>query len=117
MGDVIEVARHLERNGPARICSCFYDYPVLPAAELRTRYYLRVEVIDQPGVLARLAGACGDHGVSLASVIQKGHGSNPVTLVFVTHRVREADLRAALSEIEGFDTVHAVKNVLRVEED
>lgn len=117
LGDVVNVARHLTQEGSPRICSCFYDYPVIPAADLRTRYYLRMEVVDQPGVLARIAGAFGAHGVSLASVIQKGYGSDPVALVFVTHTVREADLLAALKEIEGFNVVHAVKNVIRVEED
>ncbi|MDI6871288.1 MAG: homoserine dehydrogenase [Bacillota bacterium] len=116
LGDVVNVARHLASCGPHRICSCFYDYPVIPAGDLKTRYYLRMEVVDQPGVLAKIAGAFGAHGVSLASVIQKGHGSDPVTLVFVTHTVKEADLRAALREIEGFTVVHAVRNVIRVEE-
>lgn len=114
LGDVVDVAQRLTTN-PHRICSCFYDNPVLPPEELQTRYYMRMEVIDRPGVLARIAGAFGAHGVSLESVIQKGHGNDPVTLVFVTHTVREADLRAALTEVESFDVVHAVKNVLRVE--
>ncbi|MGE5552613.1 MAG: homoserine dehydrogenase [Betaproteobacteria bacterium] len=116
LGDVVSVARHLGSSGPERICSCFYDHLVVPAGELRTRYYLRMEVIDRPGVLARIAGAFGTHDVSLESVIQKGHGSDPVTLVFVTHTVREADLQAALTEIEGLSVVHSVKNVIRVEE-
>ncbi len=115
LGDVVDVARHLASHGPDRICSCFYDYPVLPPEEISTRYYVRTEVVDQPGVLARIARAFGDQGVSLESVIQKGHGSDPVTLVFVTHRVAEANLRAALREIEDLNVVHAVKNVLRVE--
>ncbi|HHW15205.1 MAG TPA: homoserine dehydrogenase, partial [Firmicutes bacterium] len=117
LGDVVNVARHLTETGPHRICSCFYDYPVLPASELHTRYYLRIEVVDQPGVLAKIAGAFGSHGVSLASVIQKGYGRDPVTLVFVTHGVREADLQAAVREIARLNVVYAVKNVLRVEED
>lgn len=117
LGDVVQVARRLNETGPQRICSCFYEYPVIPAAELYMRYYLRMEVVDQPGVLAQIAGAFGGHGVSLASVIQKGHGRDPVTLVFVTHRVREADLRAAVREIERLGVVHAVKNVIRVEEE
>jgi homoserine dehydrogenase len=116
LGDVVNVARHLATGGTQRICSCFYDQPVVPPEELETRYYVRTEVSDRPGVLARIAGCFGAHGVSLASVIQKGHGRDPVTLVFVTHTVREADLRAALQGIRGFDVVYAVKNVIRVEE-
>ena len=42
-----------------------------PISGLATRYYIRVEVADQPGVLAGIARACGDNGVSIASVIQK----------------------------------------------
>lgn len=115
LGDVIAVARDLSSAGPRRICSCYYENTIMPPDELQTRYYLRIEVTDRPGVLAKIAGAFGAHEVSLESVIQKGHGSDPVTLVFVTHRVREADVRAALHEINGLRVVHAVKNVLRVE--
>ncbi len=76
---------------------------------------IAVEVEDRPGVLAQIAGAFGTAGVSLASVIQKGRGMQPVTLVFVTHEVREAQMLNALKAIEKLPCVNRINNLIRVE--
>ncbi|MGE5509501.1 MAG: homoserine dehydrogenase [Chitinophagales bacterium] len=117
LGDVAQVARDIIAGGSKPICTCYYDRPPLPSDDLETRYYLRMNVHDEPGVLGQIASAFGSHGVSLESVIQKGQGCDPVALVFVTHTVREANLRAALGEIEQLPAVYQVKNLIRVEED
>ena len=83
---------------------------------VETRYYIHMQVIDRPGVLASIAKAFGDSDVSLESVIQKGRGENPVGLVFVTHRVREENVRKALKLIEKLPVVEEISNVIRVEE-
>lgn len=80
-----------------------------------TEFYLRLTVNDKPGVLARIAGILGKHGVSIASVIQKDRCGNDVTLVFVTHEAKELDMRAAMDDIYKDYDVIKVNNIIRVE--
>lgn len=89
--------------------------------EVRSRYYLRFTIADRPRVLAALAQALGERGISIASVIQHDPGDDappgaPVPLVIMTHMAIEADLRAALAEIDRLDVVHAPSVCLGVEE-
>jgi homoserine dehydrogenase len=69
MADVLDTARSLVLKAPLPWYTA--DMPVVPMSELVSRYYIRIEVADQPGVLAVIARSFGDHGVSIASVIQK----------------------------------------------
>jgi homoserine dehydrogenase len=92
-----------------------------PPSEVRSRYYLRFTIADQPGVLASLARVLGDHGISIASVIQHDPGDDapkdsPVPLVIMTHLAVEANLNAALAEINRLDVVRAPSVCLGVEE-
>jgi len=70
-------------------------------------------VADRPGVLAAIAGAFGGHGVSIKSMEQRGIGEE-ARLIFITHRAREADLRATLDAVREVEHVHRVGSVLRV---
>jgi homoserine dehydrogenase len=85
--------------------------------ELTSRYYIRLEVRDQPGVLAGIASSFGNHGVSIASVIQKetDEEAQSAELVIMTHAAREAAVRASMAQVEALDAVRDVGNVLRVE--
>ena len=72
-------------------------------------------------MLAALAQVLGEHGISIASVIQHDPGddapeNSPVPLVIMTHLAVEAELRAALREIDRLDVVHAPSVCLGVEE-
>ncbi|SIN98521.1 homoserine dehydrogenase [Singulisphaera sp. GP187] len=91
------------------------------AAQVRSRYYLRFTIADRPGVLAALAQALGAHAISIASVIQHDPGDDapadsPVPLVIMTHSAVEAELTAALAEIDRLDVVRAPSICLGVEE-
>ncbi len=68
---------------------------------------------DRPGVLAAIATVFGEHGVSIRSMQQKGIGDD-ARLIFVTHKAREADLRATVLALRDVDAVHQVGSVLRV---
>lgn len=93
------------------------DIPVLGLDSLETRYYIRVLVTDEPGVLSRIAASLGAHGVSIAAVNQKEADPDEQTaeLVVMTHRAREGAMQAALREIEGLPVVAQVSAFLRVE--
>jgi homoserine dehydrogenase len=91
---------------------------VIPMSELITRYYIRLTVADQPGVLAQIATKLGNAQISISSVIQKETHVDAQTaeLVIMTHEAREASMQGALAELEQLDVVHAIGNFLRVEE-
>ncbi len=117
VGDMIEVARHIQSGCLAMIgCTCTDSLRVRDIAELETSYYIRLRVLDAPGVLAATAAVFGEHGVSLASVIQKAAESDEAELVYVTHRAGEAAVRASLDEIRDLASVREIGTVLRVEE-
>jgi homoserine dehydrogenase len=92
-----------------------------PANQVRSRYYLRFTIADRPGVLATIAHVLGEHGISIASVIQHDPGDDapedsPVPLVIMTHLAIEAEMTVALKEIDRLDVVHAESVCLGVEE-
>ena len=117
VGDVIETARHISSGCLGLIgCTCNDRLPVRDIAELTSRYYLRLEVADRPGVLAAVASVFGEHGVSIASVIQKRCEGDTAEIVYVTHDATEASVRASLVEIEGLDVTERIAAVIRVEE-
>lgn len=116
VGDIIMAARNLKYNIRGTTgCTCFETKQVKPITAVETSYYLRLRVVDRPGVLAGIAGAFGKNNVSLAAVIQKTTGET-AELVLVTHRVREANLQAAVEELRQLPTVKTVANIIRVEE-
>jgi homoserine dehydrogenase len=92
--------------------------PVRPVSELQTRYYLRMTVADQPGVLAQIAKILGDGSISIASVIQKeaDMATQTATIVIMTHPAREEFMQRALAEMKKLPAVTEICNLIRVEE-
>jgi homoserine dehydrogenase len=87
----------------------------MPMGEVRSRYYLRLRVIDRPGVLALIAGALSDGEISIASVIQKEDDrSGTAEIVIMTHDAAEASVQASLRAMERLEGVEGVEQVLRV---
>jgi homoserine dehydrogenase len=114
MGDLVDVVRNRRQGAVGVGCTCLYARPVRPMADVRTQYYIALDVTDRPGVLARVATVFGDHGVSIRSVLQRGKGDQ-AQLVLVTHLAREGDLQATLAELRGLDVVLDLASVMRVE--
>src|SRR5208283_497986 len=79
-------------------------------------FYLHLDVVDRPGVLAALMQALGEHRVSIKSVVQQDVGEN-ARLVMVTHRVLESSLRAAVEQIGEFDFIRSAPRAIRVIEE
>jgi homoserine dehydrogenase len=90
---------------------------MLPIHTVKTKFYVRVTAMDRPKVLSSIAGVFGDHEVSIESVVQRANedGEN-AEIVWVTHRVPEANLRAALEDIRVLPCVQTVSNCFRVVE-
>ena len=88
---------------------------IRPIDDARSEYYLNLEVADRPGVLAAVAGAFGDHGVSIRAMEQEGLGDE-ARLVFITHTATERDVQATLHDLRELDAVTRVVSMLRVVE-
>ncbi len=86
--------------------------------DLEIPYYIRFSAIDRPGVLSKIAGVLGDHGISISSVIQKDRKvGNAVPLVIITHHAKERELATALQEIDKMDVIKDKTLYLRIEGD
>jgi len=114
VGDVIDVARNLLQTARGASESQHRAKPLRPIGELTTQYYLLLDVEDEAGVLAEVAHRFGEHDVSIAQVWQEGAGDS-AQLVLITHRAREADLRATVESLSSTPVVRSVASVLRVE--
>jgi homoserine dehydrogenase len=122
VSDVIEIARNLRRGSSGRIppSGFFLADPaarieVAPFDQVSSEYYLRIRVVDKPGVLSRIAGVLGQHQISISSVLQKGRGESAVPIYIVTHRARESDMRAALAGVDRLSDVLDRTRMIRIE--
>ena len=91
--------------------------PVRPIDDLVSSYYLRINVADQPGVLAHIAHILGQGQISIASVLQKAanRAAKSAELVIITHPSREGAVQEALLQIADLTVVKRVNNLLRIE--
>jgi len=112
LGDVLTAAHHLREETRARAFRR-EKVEIRPISELRTQYYLTLDVMDRPGVLASVAHVFGEHHVSIRSMEQVGLGGE-ARLVFITHVALEADLQATLASLAKLDVVERIGGVLRV---
>lgn len=112
--DIIEIARQMVLgNEMLRNCSCFESKGILE--EIESSFYIRLNVINKPGVLAKIAGVFGSFGVSLESVLQKNTEGESAEIVWITSKVEEKSFRKAIESIEDLDVVNEVCSVIRVE--
>jgi homoserine dehydrogenase len=114
LGDVVSAARNRVSGGRGPGESTYTNLPVLPIGAAMTRYYVNLAVADRPGVLASIASAFSDNGVSIQVVRQDGHGDE-AGLIVRTHRASEAALHKTVEQLSGLDTVRRVLGVMRVE--
>lgn len=114
MGDIIDVARNIEYGCNGRIsCTCYRETPIKKFDEVENKFFLRMQVKNQPGVLASIATVFGSHGVSIARVVQKHIKGNQAELVIVTDKVREDYLKNALEQLRDIENIFEISSVIR----
>jgi homoserine dehydrogenase len=120
VSDIVDAARGSARQAFTKLQ--FFqnpraDLPVIPVSKIRSRYYVRFRVADQPGAMGRIATVLGAHGVSIASVIQKEpQEGGDVPVVMLTHNTIEERFTSALCEIELLPYVKRPTCFFRVED-
>jgi homoserine dehydrogenase len=123
LADVVDVTRVLTTDPDNRVPHLAFqpeelsDTPVLSMDEVESAYYLRIAALDQPGVMAKIAGILGDEGISIEAIKQKepGEGETHVPLIMLTHRVLEGRMNEAIGRIEALDTVKGAVTRIRME--
>lgn len=112
LGDLVDVAR---RRGASPMPAPVLDagLSLQPFADSESAFYLSVAVADRPGVLAQVAQAFGEHGVSILSMEQLGQ-ADAASLVFVTHEATEGAMASTIAALEAIEAVQSVGSVLRV---
>ncbi len=113
LGDVIDAARHRLAGSYSPAPTSSIDCSPVGLDELRSAFYLSIDVADRPGVLAAVATAFGDNHISIRSMEQVGLGDE-ARLIFLTHTATERDMAATLASLETLDVVDAIGGVLRV---
>ena len=120
MGDVLEVARHLQMGiKPIVGCTCTDELPILSVEDLHTKYYIRFVVADRSGVLASAADIFAKYDVSVKTVTQRGNAArDDVDLVFVTHTAEERNVSKAIDDILALEGVvtGGFPSVIRVQD-
>jgi len=112
LGDVIDAAANL-RQGTSAGVPGLASARIRPIDEVRSQYYLSLDVADRPGVLEQVAAAFARHLVSIVQVLQVGMGGE-ARLVLVTHTALERDMQATVAELRDLDSVDRVGTLLRV---
>lgn len=120
LGDVVAVARHRVGGAKGPGESAYADLPVLPIGSALTRYHISLDVADRPGVLAQVATAFAEHGVSIETVRQQvvtdaETGEASANLIVVTHKAPDSALSATVDALADLPTVDEVTSVMRVE--
>lgn len=88
---------------------------VIPAEDLRSRYYLRVDALDVPGTMAKITSILGESGISLSAVLQ--HESEPgefVPVVITTHQAKRGDVDRATARIRKLDVIEGEPRIIRI---
>jgi homoserine dehydrogenase len=120
VADLVDVAR-ARRAGAGGLSTRGIQIaarPVRPLGDASCRFYLRFSVADRPGVLAAIAGALGEHQVSIEQMVQEGRAEDGhgTTIVMITHEARWGGVEKALAAIDAHDFIKEKSRLLPIED-
>jgi homoserine dehydrogenase len=124
VADLVDVTRLITADPEHRVPHLAFQpdqlsaTPILPMGEVETSCYLRMRVLDKPGVLARITRILADSRISIEAMVQKepGKGESRVDIVMLTHRALEKNVDAAMARIERLPSVVGRVTRIRMEE-
>lgn len=115
MGDIIIIMRNIVHDNCGWNGGVAYkNIPIRPVEETRSRFFIRLQVVDKPGALANIAGVLGNNDVSLAQVVQQRSRDGVAELVIITDSVLERHLNDALMIVRGMSVLNEISAVIRV---
>ena len=120
VADIVSIIRNNIEfdNTNSVVKNNLWDKEIMDVSEVKSKYYIRLTVVDRPGVLGDITAILGNQDVSLRSVIQKGENENEekVDLVLVTHSTQEDNVNKSLEELSKLDAVKSIDNLIRIED-
>jgi homoserine dehydrogenase len=113
VADIVDVVRTLTTDPTNRVPHLAFqpdalaDLSIMSIDDVETAYYLRMQVLDKPGVLADITRIFGEQGISIEALIQKepAEDADEVPLIMLTHRVAEVKMNSAITQLEALDAV------------
>lgn len=120
VSDIVDIGLNLANKTPRRISS-FREGPqfkdVVKMDDVKSRYYLRIQVLDMPGVLAKVTRILGENDISISSLVQReGQSQNNVSLLIITHQTLEKHIKSAISQINALPEVRDTAKLIRIED-
>ncbi|MBI52218.1 MAG: homoserine dehydrogenase [Chloroflexi bacterium] len=116
LGDVIDTAKNIHSSWKESSNSILNKIQINDIGDFQSRFYIRVNVIDEPGVLATIAGIMSEHSISIASVIQAASDpeKNTAQIVLITHDASQKNIDLALNTISKEKKVDKIFNLLPI---
>lgn len=120
IADIMDVALNLKfgahQRVPAfRIGKQFKN--LIKMEDIKSRYYLRLQAIDRPGVFAKVSKILSSEGISISSLLQKErHQTRDVPMVIITHETTEKNIQNAVKQLENLENVNNKINLIRIED-
>ena len=93
------------------------DLRILPADKTNAAYYLRLNALDQPGVLADSTRILGERSISIEAILQKGTSlkGGTVPILIITHQTIEESMNEAIEQLEALDCIDGKVCRIRLE--
>jgi homoserine dehydrogenase len=111
----MDIARNMQYNCKGRIhCSCYKEIPIKAIDECRSSYFIRMQAMNRPGVLAAISGVFGENNVSIAQFIQKNAMDEEAEMVLITENVLEKDFRKAVDALREMPILKEISAIIRV---
>ena len=105
---------HISHNCTGRIsCTCYKNLPVKDIGDVKNKFFIRMQVTNEPGVLAAVAEVFGNHKVSITRVVQEHTQPQQAELVIVTESVKEKYMKHALEELLALPSILEVSSIIR----
>lgn len=119
VADIIDCGHNIMNNSLRRL-PAFVPYDgysnIMPGSEVVSRYYVRIQIVDKPGVLSKVSGILANHHINIAAASQKEEGLPAVSMIVLTHLAQEEAMTAALKEIEKLDDCCDKPVLFRIED-
>jgi homoserine dehydrogenase len=123
IADIVDIVRALTTDPENRVPHLAFqpdalaDINILPMEETETAYYLRMQAVDKPGVLADVTQILGDSGISIEAILQKepAEGASHVPIIFLTQRIKEKNMNDAIARIETLEAIDGEVMRIRME--
>ncbi len=123
VADIVDVTRSLTTDSDNRVPHLAFqpdqlnDIPVLSMDDVETAYYLRLQALDKPGVMADIARIMGENNISIEAILQKEPAANEstATIIMLTQRIMESEMNQAITSIQELSSVSGEVTRIRVE--